>query len=438
MSDWPHIRLKYVADVRFSGVDKKSVDGQVPVRLCNYTDVYYSDRIVADMPFMEASATRDQVDAFTLRAGDALLTKDSETADDIGVSAFVPEDLPGILCGYHLAMVRPRPGAVDGRYLQWALSSTEARQQFEVAATGVTRFGLRQDAVAGMLLYVPPLSEQWAIADYLDAETARIDRMVQMLDRLRTLLEDRWNHVLDDEVLGRTRGREPDQGRESSGPFAAAVGRWPAGWTPQPLKRVLVANQSGVWGEDPTGSQDTVVLRSTDISINGAWTITDPATRSLSVLDLHAARLRLGDIVVVTSSGSEQHIGKAALVDDAVSELGAAFSNFTQRLSTSKLAEPRYVWYLLRSPFGREQLRWLSSTTTGLRNLSGRVLEAITFPGPPIGDQRRIVLALDEVRSDLDSIAGRLDRQIELLLERRQSLITAAVTGQVEIPGVAA
>jgi type I restriction enzyme S subunit len=183
--------LKRVADVWCSNVDKKSVDGQIPVRLCNYTDVYYNDRIVADLPFMEATATPDQIARFSLRAGDVLLTKDSETADDIGVSAHVAEDLPGVICGYHLAIARPRVGAVDGRYLHWALTASTSRGQLEVAATGVTRFGLRQDAVAGMLVPTPGLAEQGAIADYLDAETARIDRIVSARNQQLALIRER-------------------------------------------------------------------------------------------------------------------------------------------------------------------------------------------------------------------------------------------------------
>ena len=369
----------------------------------------------------------------TVRCGDLVVS----IGPSFGKVMVVPAELDGANLTQGTARVAPGH-LVSRRYLYWALQSSPVVGFWEASVGGATFKALNLGPLGETPVPVTGLAEQDAIADYLDAETASINRMVQMLDRLRDLLEDRWNHVLDDEVLGRTSGREPDQGLESSGPFAAAVGRWPADWTPQPLKRALVASQSGVWGEDPTGRHDTVVLRSTDISINGAWTITDPAPRSLSVPEAHAARLRVGDILVVTSSGSEQHIGKAALVDGAVADLGAAFSNFTQRLTTSKAADPRYVWYLLRSPFGREQLRWLSSTTTGLRNLSGRVLGAVTFPGPPISDQRRIVSALDEVRTDLDKIAGRLDRQIELLLERRQALITAAVSGQLDIPGVAA
>ena len=83
--------LKHVADVRFSNVDKKSVDGQISVHLCNYTDVYYNDVITADMEFMAATAPDAQVAAFGLRAGDVLFTTESETPDDIGVGAYVPK-----------------------------------------------------------------------------------------------------------------------------------------------------------------------------------------------------------------------------------------------------------------------------------------------------------------------------------------------------------
>jgi hypothetical protein len=67
------VPLRHLAEVRVSNVDKKSVDGETSVRLCNYTDVYYGDRITADMNFMPATATRQQIQAFGLKAGDSLI-----------------------------------------------------------------------------------------------------------------------------------------------------------------------------------------------------------------------------------------------------------------------------------------------------------------------------------------------------------------------------
>ncbi len=76
---WEVKRLKTVASVQLSNVDKKSLEGQEPVRLCNYTDVYYHERITPDLDFMNATATPEQTSCFSLSEGDILITKDSES-----------------------------------------------------------------------------------------------------------------------------------------------------------------------------------------------------------------------------------------------------------------------------------------------------------------------------------------------------------------------
>lgn len=120
---WEVTCLKLACDVFPSNVDKKSVEGEKPVRLCNYTDVYYNDVIEPQSTFMDATASDDQIEKFTLRAGDTIITKDSETPDDIARSAYVPSDMPGVVCGYHLSMVRPNRrahGAFIKRYFDTA------------------------------------------------------------------------------------------------------------------------------------------------------------------------------------------------------------------------------------------------------------------------------------------------------------------------------
>ena len=186
---WKVTRLKTVAKIRISNVDKKTVADQVPVRLCNYVDVYYNDRIAKDIGFMSATATEDQIARFTLRRGDVLITKDSETPDDIAVPALVNEDLPGVVCGYHLAQVRP--GAMlDGDYLARAFASHGLRDQFRIAANGVTRFGLTSGAIGDSLFPLPPLVEQRAIAAFLDQGTGTIDRLLGKKKRLAEWLRE--------------------------------------------------------------------------------------------------------------------------------------------------------------------------------------------------------------------------------------------------------
>ncbi len=189
---WRVTRLDAVADVLFSNVDKHTMDGEEPVRLCNYVDVYKNDRITSGIDFMEASAEEREIKKFQIRRGDVLATKDSEEADDIAISSLVAEDLPGVLCGYHLAMIRPRFLSVSGPFLAWLHASKFFRAQYEAKAVGVTRFGLSQYAFRAARIPLPPLPEQQRIAAYLDASCAAIDaavvakrRQLETLDALR-------------------------------------------------------------------------------------------------------------------------------------------------------------------------------------------------------------------------------------------------------------
>ena len=104
---WQVRRLGTIADMRVSNVDKHAREDEFPVRLCNYVDVYKNDRITPIMPFMTATASRDEIERFSLETGDVLITKDSETWDDIGVPALVVESAIDLVSGYHLALLRP-------------------------------------------------------------------------------------------------------------------------------------------------------------------------------------------------------------------------------------------------------------------------------------------------------------------------------------------
>lgn len=189
---WNVERLGNVAEILFSNVDKHTLEDEQPVRLCNYVDVYNNDRITGGLDFMEASAEPREIRRFQIQRGDVLATKDSETPDDIAIPALVAEELPGVLCGYHLAMIRARPHLAHGPYLAWLHACKSFRAHYEAQAVGVTRFGLSQAAFKEARVPLPPLPEQEQIATYLDASCAALDaavaakrRQLETLDALR-------------------------------------------------------------------------------------------------------------------------------------------------------------------------------------------------------------------------------------------------------------
>lgn len=159
--------LKRLFRVSPSNVDKHAVEGEPSVRLCNYVDVYRNDCIDETLPFMPATASVAQVAKFTLKAGDVLITKDSESPTDIAIPAYVPADLPGVVCGYHLAVLRARSDAAVGEYLYWILRSTPAHNYFSGAATGVSRYALSIDDVGSLPISLPSPAEQRRIAAHL-------------------------------------------------------------------------------------------------------------------------------------------------------------------------------------------------------------------------------------------------------------------------------
>ena len=145
---WREVQLKAIAKILISNVDKITSPDEKPVRLCNYTDVYYNDYITNSISFMEATAKPREIEKFKLLPGDVIITKDSETPEDIAIPAVVSEALNGVVCGYHLAIIRPQNRVANGVFLSKLLSAPAVRHYFFSLANGATRFGLTTDAIA--------------------------------------------------------------------------------------------------------------------------------------------------------------------------------------------------------------------------------------------------------------------------------------------------
>ena len=106
-----------------------------------------------------------------------IITKDSESWDDIGVPAYVTEDMPNVLCGYHLSVL-DAGHELDGSYLAWLCRSEPLNDQLKLGANGVTRYGLGQYPMKNSIASIPPLETQQRISRFLDEKTARIDGLI--------------------------------------------------------------------------------------------------------------------------------------------------------------------------------------------------------------------------------------------------------------------
>ncbi len=179
------VKLGEVCKIITSNADKKTALNETPVSLCNYMDVYKNYYITNKLGFMSASATTNEIEKYQLRIHDVLLTKDSETPDDIANSACVLDAPENLLCGYHLAILRPKK-YLFGPYLNFALHTPRIRYEFSCQANGATRFGLTMSAYNMVELPLPSLEKQKAIAEALTASQHEIGLLKQLTGKYKT------------------------------------------------------------------------------------------------------------------------------------------------------------------------------------------------------------------------------------------------------------
>jgi type I restriction enzyme S subunit len=202
----------------------------------------------------------------------------------------------------------------------------------------------------------------------------------------------------------------------------------PEHWKVRRFKWIIERNDGGVWGEDPDGEADTLVLRSTEQTVDGRWKIDDPARRKLTSIEKQSSLLETGDLLVTKSSGSSLHIGKTTLVDEQIASLSCCYSNFMQRIRLTDALRPKLAWYVMNNELARLQFDLLSNSTTGLANLNGTMIAEILVPIASQEEQLCIEFFLDRETAKIDALIAEQETLLALLAERRQATISHAVT----------
>lgn len=207
------------------------------------------------------------------------------------------------------------------------------------------------------------------------------------------------------------------------------IGEIPLEWEVRKFKTVLSKNDGGIWGDDPNASNHSIVLRSTEQTVDGQWNIVNPALRDLkSITNLDYFRCLKGDLLITKSSGSEFHIGKTTLVDEKIEKLNCYYSNFLGRLRCNAFYEPKYYWYILNSAISREQFKLLKNSTIGLGNINSSDIGSLFVPIPSYETQKKIINFLDEISLQIDNAISKTKESIEDYKKLKESIISETVT----------
>ncbi len=180
-------KLKELATISISNVDKKTADNEKAVKLCNFVDVYRNWAITEGMVpnLMIASAKESEIVKYSLHKGDVCITKDSETKDDIGMSTYIADEIDDLVLGYHCALISPDKEVLDGKYLNAFLQTDFVRRFYELNASGSgQRYTLSLDAIGDIPIPIIPLDEQKKKGRMLSLIDRKIEKNNKINDNL--------------------------------------------------------------------------------------------------------------------------------------------------------------------------------------------------------------------------------------------------------------
>ena len=374
--EWRSKRLADACEVIVSPVDKKTIDGELPVKLCNYTDVYYNNTIDSKIDFMTATAKPQEIEKFSLVEGDVIITKDSETPDDIGVPTYVKETIDKLLCGYHLAVLRPKKQTI-GRYVCYALTSPRVKYDFYRFANGITRFGLTTESYQKIQIPFPPISEQRAIAFLLKTWDAAIEKTEALISAkekqfkwlLKTLISDQQDN--------------PE-------------------WRRVTLEDACEVIISPVDKKTVDGELPVKLCNYTDVYYNDAigYDI-DFMAATAKPLEIEKFSIIEGDVIITKDSETPDDIGVPAYVKETIDNLLCGYH--LAILRSKKQTIGNYVCYALISPRVKYDFYRFANGITRF-GLTTESYQKIRISLPLLPEQKRIVNLLDTANKEVETL----------------------------------
>lgn len=396
---WQPEALGDLATVIPSGVDKHLVPGELPVRLCNYLDAYRNRRLTNTMPFDVGSARPQEIARYSMRKGDVIITKDSETPDDIGIPALVVDDLVNTICGYHLAILRPK-GGLDSGFLLHYLQTDNAKKHFLRLSNGVTRFGLGLRAISSLRIALPSFDEQTLIACVLDAVDTASESMNVTIERAheakRAILQSFFYAALGETAYA-------DKPRA----------KLPPGWSLKPMDALLAQDpKNGVSPE--TSSQPPGVPTFNIAAIRDGRVLLNREHLKYARIPKEVGvryALRKGDVLIVRGNANPELVGKAGIVDTFPQ--GCIYPDITKRVVFRNEGDttiaPAYAVLAWNHPVVHNQVLRRAKTSNGTLKINNRDVKEIILPVPPSEEQTRItglVAAIDQKLDILVTLAN--------------------------------
>ena len=325
-----------------------------------------------------------------------------------------------------------RPRTILANYLHKYILSTSVINTLNASTIGAKMPRVSWEDMGGLSVAVPTVEEQTQIARFLDHETARIDALIAEQQRLIELLKEKRQAMISHAV---TKGLDPTAIMKDSG--VEWLGEVPAHWEIAHLRYLIKTRKGFAFHSSIFSDTGIPVVKASDIknfSIKAPSTFIDsefPSSASKSIL-------RKGNILLSTVGSTPEvrnsAVGQLCLVPKKID--GALLNQNTVIFEPiSKRLENKYLFWILTSTAYRDHLDLHAHGTANQASLSLDDMTHFMIPVPPLKEQKHINLTLTKMLKELDMLETDSNALIQLLTERRSALISAAVTGKIDIRG---
>jgi type I restriction enzyme S subunit len=420
----------------------KHVSPQLTVGIVVEPSKLYTDEGVPALRSLNVKAGAITLDnlVFITQAGHELHPKSRLRAGDIvavrtgqpGASAVIPQELDGCNC-IDLIVIR-KPVAGSERFLCWYLGADPALVQFSTGSGGAIQQHFNISTAANLIVTVPPLAEQTAIAAFLGSETAKIDALVTEQQRLIELLNEKRQAVISHAI---TKGLSPDTPMKPSG--VEWLGKVPAHWEVRKIKHLACSIEQG-WSPQCEGGASDLdsewgVLKVGCVN-GGTFNPFENKLLPSEMEPIPSLAIRAGDLLV-SRANTRELVGSAAVAERDYPRLMLCDKLYRIRLMEN-LCWPKFVCYYLEVGVVREQIELAATgASSSMLNIGQSAIMDLVIAFPSLKEQSEILSYLERELAKLDTLTAEAQRAIDLLQERRAALISAAVTGQIDVRGIA-
>jgi type I restriction enzyme S subunit len=417
---WDVRRLRQIGPLlKGSGGSKDDiVESGVPC--IRYGDLYTTHAYFIRQARTHVSEERS-ADYFPIQKGDVLFAASGEDLAEIGRSAVTLID-DRVCCGGDLVILRPRMTVVP-RFMGYACDCWVSKAQKASMGRGTTVKHIYPDELKRLLIALPPVPEQTAIATFLDRETAKIDALIAEQQRLIELLQEKRQAVISHAV---TKGLNPDALMKDSG--IEWLGEVPEHWEVWKVSRAFSLIGSGTTprSDNPEYYEDGVIPWVNTGDLTDGQLLDCPKRVTAKALADHTS-LRLyppGSLLFAMYGAT---IGKLALLG-----FEATVNQACCVLGDGTAVEPPFMFYWF---LGMRSNILSLATGGGQPNVSQDIVRSLRVACPDTAEQLRIVAFLNAKTETLELLQTECWTAITLLQERRAALISAAVTGQIDVRG---